>query len=368
MPAEPAGGHISERSRSAVPDVSPPIPSGNLKGNAPLRVALVCDYAEENWPSMDLVSEMLQQNLAQELPGRISAASIRPAMRRRLTGAGLTPDGGLRWKADRFLARFLDYPRSLRQIASHYDLFHILDHSYAHLAHHLPRGRTIVTCHDLDAFQCLLEPAREPRSLAFRLMTRRILEGLSQAAWITCDTAATRKAALDHRLFPPERLSIVWNGVHPAFGQHPSPQADSKIAHLVGRPAGSVIELLHVGSAIPRKRIDVLLQVFTEVRRSLPGARLLRAGGDFTPAQRSLARKLGVAAAIDVLPRLAPEALAAVYRRASLLLQPSQAEGFGLPVVEAMACGTPVLASDIPPLREVGGDAADYCPVADVPA
>ncbi len=57
--------------------------------------------------------------------------------------------------------------------------------------------------------------------------------------------------------------------------------------------------------------------------------------------------------------------LAGVYRRAALVLQPSDAEGFGLPVAEAMGCGTPVIASDLPVLREVGGAAATYCPVGD---
>jgi glycosyltransferase involved in cell wall biosynthesis len=55
-----------------------------------------------------------------------------------------------------------------------------------------------------------------------------------------------------------------------------------------------------------------------------------------------------------------------VYRRAALLLQTSDAEGFGLPLIEAMACGCPVVASDIPVLREVGGTATSYCSVADV--
>ncbi len=56
--------------------------------------------------------------------------------------------------------------------------------------------------------------------------------------------------------------------------------------------------------------------------------------------------------------------LAALYRRAALVLLPSEREGFGLPVVEALACGTPIIASDLPVLREVGGTAAEYCPSA----
>jgi glycosyltransferase involved in cell wall biosynthesis len=68
-----------------------------------------------------------------------------------------------------------------------------------------------------------------------------------------------------------------------------------------------------------------------------------------------------------VLPFVDRGTLGAVYRRATLALLPSEREGFGLPLVEALGCGTPVVASDIPVLREVGGTAADYCPVGDVP-
>ena len=58
--------------------------------------------------------------------------------------------------------------------------------------------------------------------------------------------------------------------------------------------------------------------------------------------------------------------LAAVYRRTALVLLPSEREGFGLPVLEALACGTPIVASDIEPLREVGGAAVEYCASEDL--
>ena len=62
--------------------------------------------------------------------------------------------------ADRLLNRFVNYPRYLRQHASEFDVFHIVDHSYAQLVHELPAARTVVTCHDLDTFRCLLDPER----------------------------------------------------------------------------------------------------------------------------------------------------------------------------------------------------------------
>ena len=69
-----------------------------------------------------------------------------------------------------------------------------------------------------------------------------------------------------------------------------------------------------------------------------------------------------------VLPKVGRDILASLYRRAALVLLPSEREGFGLPIVEAMACGTPVVASDLDVLREVGGSAATYCPVGEVAA
>lgn len=344
----------------------------------PIRLGLVCDLLEEGWASMDLVADRVLAHLRDDWPGQVVPTPIRPPMVRRATLLDHGPAAGPRRNVDRLLNRFWDYPRALGRRARRepLDLYHLVDHSYAQLVPVLPPGRAVVTCHDLDTFRCVLEPDQEPRPRWFRAMTRRILDGLRQAAAVACDSEATREAILRHGLLPPERLHVVYLAVDDACRPVPDTAADAEADALLGGPPvpGGPPELLHVGSNIPRKRVEVLLSAFAEVRRALPEARLIKVGGTFTPAQAALITSLGIGDAITVLPFFDPTdararaALAAVYRRAALVLQPSDAEGFGLPVAEALACGTPVLASDIPVLREVGGDAVTYAPVGDVPA
>ncbi len=334
----------------------------------PIRVAVVCDYPEEGWASMDLTAEMVLDRLTSAHPAEVVATRVCPPFRPRLTRLPTLAGHPVSRNADRLFNRFVDYPRALSRIVRRgdHDLYHLIDHSYSQLVHTLPSWRSVVTCHDLDTFRCLFEPEAEPRPRWFRAMARRILGGFRKAAAVTCNSTTTRDAILSRRLLAPDRLAVVPMGVHPAFSPDPDPAADAEAARRLG-PAGPP-ELLHVGSTIPRKRIDVLLDVFAEVRRTIPAARLVKVGGTFTTAQERQARDLGLTDSLVPLPFLPREVLAAVYRRASLVLQPSEAEGFGLPAIEALACGAPLLASDLPALREVACAAAVYRPVGDVPA
>lgn len=330
----------------------------------PARIAILCDIVEENWPSMDLVGEMLCDNLQKNHADSFAATRLAPHLRRRFSRAQ-TAEGRF-FNADRFVNRFVDYPRVARGLRAEFDLFHVIDHSYGQLVHELPPERTIITCHDLDTFQCLLDPEREPRSVFFRKMMSRTLSGFRRAALVTCPSEATRDQLVSYRLVAPERALVVTNGVHPSCSPNANPLADREAERLLGAYGG--LELLHVGSTIPRKRVDVLLQVFAAVRQEFPRARLIRVGGAFTREQQQLIDQLELGSGIVVLPQLEREVLASVYRRAALVLLPSEREGFGLPLVEALACGTPVVASDLPVLREVAAEAASYAPVANVPA
>ncbi|HXG55006.1 MAG TPA: glycosyltransferase family 1 protein [Vicinamibacterales bacterium] len=327
-----------------------------------MRVAVIADLLEERWPSMDLVAEMLVECLAREHASEVDAVLIRPPMRHRFAGTGAW--AGRAFSGDRILNRFYHYPRVVGAIRSSFDVFHVVDHSYAQLVHALPAAQTLVTCHDLDTFRSVLEPEAEPRSWPFKVMTRRILSGLKRAGHIACDTEATRDGLVAKAGIPAARTTVVHNGPHPSCTPAAEPAADVEAMRMLGRR--STVDLLHVGSTIARKRIETLLRVVASVRDTYPKVRLIRVGGPFTADQRALVRELRLDDAILVLPFLDRATLASVYRHSVVTLLPSEREGFGLPVLESLACGTPVIASDIDALREVGGPAATYCGPDDV--
>lgn len=332
----------------------------------PKRVGIVADYLEERWPSMDLAAELISLAIARHGEGVFHPAILRPRLPRVLRGRLSLGEHGAK-NADRYLGRYFAYPRWLKPRARGFDLFHLVDQSYAHLVHTLPAGRTVVTCHDLDAFRSLIGDERDTRPFWFRHTMKRILKGFQAAAHVICDSEAIRRDILAHGLVASQRLSVAPLPVHPDFGPHGDEHADEQAVKLLGRRDPAAADLLHVGANVPRKNIPFLLEVFAAVRRRHPQARLIRVGGAFTDHQRGTAERLGVRDAIVSLPHLDRPTLAAVYRRASALLLPSEREGFGWPVLEAMACGTPVVASAaLPTVREIGGEAIGYAPAGSV--
>ena len=312
---------------------------------SPPRIAVLMDYAAEGWPSMDLCGEMLAEQLEQR--SDVEVERVQPEFR---TRAGiLLGEHKLGKNTDRVFNRYYDYPRALRQVVGRCDYFHVVDHSYSQLALTTPPERTGVFCHDLDTFRCLLEPARDPRPRWFRRLARSTLRGFTRAARVFFATHAVRDELIRHALVAPERLVHAPFGVAP--GMTPAP-ADA--------PAPARRTLLHVGSSIPRKRVDLLLRVFAELRARFPDLRLVKVGA-FAPEHEALIGELGLAEAIERHEGISREALIELYRQATLVLQPSDAEGFGLPLIEGLACGAVVVASALAVHEEVGGRAVVYC-------
>ncbi|MGH7177521.1 MAG: glycosyltransferase family 4 protein [Tepidisphaeraceae bacterium] len=309
-------------------------------------LAVLHDFPEENWPSMDLAGEMLLAELQNDLCDFVRAERVVPRYRRLLSG-----------NADRFINRFIHYPRHARRIRAHHDLFHIVDHSYAHLVHQLPGERTGVYCHDLDAFRCLFEPDADPRPQWFRAMSRRILRGMQKAAIVFHTTMTVREQIMRHGLVDARRLVHAPLGAAREFVPRP---ASAELPRDIAAKLGGRAFVLHVGSCIPRKRIDVLVGAFARVAAEHRELMLVQVGGVWTNAQRRLIDQLHVVDRALQFRGLTRGELAELYRTAKCVLLTSDAEGFGLPVVEALACGAPVIASDIPAVREVAGDAVVF--------
>ncbi len=327
----------------------------------PVRVGIVADLLSERWVSMDLVADKLMEHLsAMGAASGVEASLIRPAFP--ASALSRLPVGRT---IERYRRRFQTYPAWLAAHQDNRQLFHLVDHSYAHLVHALPEGRAIVTCHDTDAFLPIVDPTRTGSRLP-RLLVRRILTGLQRAALVVCPSNATRDELVGYGLIDAARLSVVPNGVDAAFGSAPDADALETIQRIAGDPGP--LDILHVGTTIARKRIDLLLRVVAAVRARVPRARLLKVGGAFTPEQHELATRLGLDDAIVRFPFMSTRALAALYQRANVVVLTSDREGFGLPLAEALAAGTPVVASDIPVFREVGGDAAHFRSLDDLGA
>jgi len=325
-----------------------------LSSRRPLRVAVLADMLEESWPSMDLVAEALLRELPRQQRWPVTPLLVRPGLvpvirrvRRDASGAGST--------ADRVFNRFWLYRRALVGRLRRCDVFHVVDHSYAHLALTVPPGRTIVTCHDTDTFRGFITPGTIDTGLP-PFLVRRLAACLRRAALVACPSRATADDLLAAGLANPAQVVVVPNGADSARADG---NAEREADQLLASPAPT-LDILHVGSTIPRKRLDLLLDTFALLSTHRPDTRLVRVGGPFTADQHAQATRLGITARTLVLPFVSRATLHAIYRRAALLVITSDREGFGLPVVEALSAGLPVLARDLPVLREVAGDAAVF--------
>lgn len=171
------------------------------------------------------------------------------------------------------------------------------------------------------------------------------------ASAVVCVSDATLAGLLKSTATDPGRCEVIGEG--PQLLEAPGE---------VPTPAPHTPYLLYVGSLDARKNVDTLVDAFAVADSPLP-AELLVVGPIEARTSRAFAERvarLGLDGRVHHLGFVAPERLTELYRGASALVLPSLYEGFGLPVLEAMKTGTPVIASDIPSIREVAADAALY--------
>ncbi|MBI3768753.1 MAG: glycosyltransferase family 4 protein [Deltaproteobacteria bacterium] len=237
----------------------------------------------------------------------------------------------------------------------------VLDQANAHVGWFGGPGPRVVVVHDLHSLV--------PPPLVggwgtmighLRVALSRMLKGpaIRHASLLLAVSRATRAHLIDDLGIAPERVRVAEPGVdHRIF--RPGDRAAARRA-LALEPGVPIV--LNVAAREPRKNEAFLLTAFTSLRERIPDARLVCVGREVTPEVRRTLAVRGLASAVSYAGEVDVEDLVRYYRAADVLAHPTRAEGSSLVALEAMAVGCPVVASRLPALIEVCGDAAELVP------
>jgi len=221
-----------------------------------------------------------------------------------------------------------------------------------------PAVPTVVTVHDLIP---LLLPAYRGGPLV-RLYTRLVAGSARRAGAVLTDSVASQRDIVHHLRIPSERVYPVLLAADERFRPVEDPEALSAIRERYALPERY---LLYLGGFDWRKNVPTILRAFAELGeqqaagdpiRLVVAGRLPARNTAFFPDPRWIAQELGIEGRVIFTGWVPDEDKPALYSAALAFVFPSWYEGFGLPPLEAMACGTPVIASDRASLPEVVGD------------
>jgi glycosyltransferase involved in cell wall biosynthesis len=240
---------------------------------------------------------------------------------------------------------------------SHYETLHLTNHHLARFATFLRKTVFIVTVHDLIRhFDRLGLGIYIQRPTARdRLDLWLDWQGIKRARHIIAVSHHTKMDLIRYAGIPEERITVVYHGIdHHIFYPRPRPMPFD------------YPYILYVGTEQPRKNLSTLLNAFWKLKqdarfRELKLVKVGRAGGrefDFRARTLGLVTNLGLENDVVFTDYVSEEKLAGYYSNAECLVLPSLYEGFSWPPVEAMACGCPVIVSNVASLHEITGEAA----------
>lgn len=225
------------------------------------------------------------------------------------------------------------------------------------------RCRTVVSIHDLSL---LLHPATHEKHLV-RRARRRLPLMARRATMIITDSESVKREICEHLRTRPEKIAVI--PLAPRHIFRPIPKEETVETR---RRLGVEDEfILFVGTVEPRKNLITLVRAFDEILRTTSlRPQLVIAGrkGWLTDELFSFIEKSGVGSRLHFTGYISDEDLRALYSSCLISIYPSLYEGFGLPPLEAMACGAPVITSQIPVIKETVGTAARLVAPTDVRA
>lgn len=340
---------------------APLAPGGRSLGTGALRVCLV-GREEPGTTGTSRYAGYLARDL-RALGADLVFAATRPAGRVARTLAVARRVG---IDLNTFLAQ---YPVALRWPRA--DVYHLTVQTYASvLLSAPPPGPVAVTVHDIIPYLTRhdrrLKAYSHPVHRLFDWLAMRGLRRAGRSGVLLADSAWTQRTLVEALGLDEGRIAVVPLGVDREHFRPSAVPADFRARYAL--PEGDEY-VLYVGSEDPRKNLDVLLRAFARIACAVPRARLIKAGAAHYRDERTrlqrLTADLGIGHAVRFLDHIAEDDLPLLYGAASVCVLPSAYEGFGFPVLEAMACGTPVVCAAAAALPELAGTAAQLTPPDD---
>jgi len=225
-------------------------------------------------------------------------------------------------------------------------------HATEHLLPRLKRCKTVLTVHDL--IFALFPEHHLPLNKWF--LNRFMPVFVRRADAIITISESSQRDLVRLYNVPTERITVIYEGVDARFQSNSDPESSTSLRQRYHLPDRFI---LYVGTIEPRKNLTTLLEALKPLQGMYSGLKLVIAGRPGWLYQPTFDRikALGLEDQVRVLGYVPDEDLPALYRAAEVFVFPSLYEGFGLPPLEAMACGTPVICSNTSSLPEVVGDA-----------
>ncbi len=244
------------------------------------------------------------------------------------------------------------------------EVIHLIDHSEAFLLPALKARLKVTYCHDLIP---LVEDSlyRHPLSRwAGRWLYRRTVRHLASADGLIACSESTARDVQRLLGIAAEKLRVVHPGVDADFFV-PLPEAIRQEHRQVFGLRSQEVAVLHVGSNAPYKNVATILYTLAHLRERGIQVRWIKAGDPLPASLRQLAQQLGISDRIQYELHVDDERLRELYQVCDVLLFPSLREGFGLPVLESLACGTPAVIANTPALNEWAGEICLSAPPRD---
>ncbi len=279
---------------------------------------------------------------------------VRPQDEREIAGLAANFSAAPYARPDTDLTHNLTFPLFLRRFGA--DLYHIPLNS---VAYWMPRPY-VVTIHDMSS---LLFPARS--DLRGTLHEERYRRGALRAARVIAVSHSTRRDLEAVLPISPDRIRTIYSAPDPAFASNHVNQASEQT--VLERYSIRWPFILYAGTVRPQKNVPRLVEAFAVLRGEFEShpeyhdLRLVIIGDELSrnPSVRRAVIATRVEPFVRFLGFVPIDTLKVFYRAATIFAFPSLYEGFGLAPLEAMACGTPVVASNLPPLVEAVGEAAE---------